>query len=191
MKRSAEPDQGPPPLAPEPGWIPFTPFRLEAGRGTFVSGGVTERRLRVAYFHRPEAPRLVGRAWFGPGAEGPPGHAHGGAMAAVLDEAMGAAVWLEGRIVVAARLATDFRRLLPLGTDALFTAWVERAEGRKLMARGRLLAADGAPFAEAEGLFVEIDPARFGDLVARAARAQGIDPAHFPGRPEEPGESGV
>ena len=44
----------------------------------------------------------------GPPIEGPPGHAHGGSMAAVLDEAMGAAAWMEGHLVVAVRLATSF-----------------------------------------------------------------------------------
>jgi len=160
----------------EPDWEPFLPFRLEAGRGTFVSSDAPGDRLRVAYFRRDREPRLVGRAWFGPGAEGPPGHAHGGSIAAVLDEAMGAAVWLDGRIAVAVRLVTEFRRMLPLGTDALFEAWVTGVDGRKITARGHLLGAGGRPFAEAEGLFVEIDPARFGDLVARAARAQGVDP---------------
>lgn len=178
----SRPRRLPPAVAPEPDWEPFLPFRLEAGRGTFVSSDPPGDRLRVAYFRRERAPRLVGRAWFGPGAEGPPGHAHGGSIAAVLDEAMGAAVWLAGRIVVAVRLVTEFRRMLPLGTDALFEAWVTGAEGRKIAARGHLLDADGRPYAEAEGLFVEIDPARFGDLVARAARAQGVDPGSLLGR---------
>ena len=37
--------------------------------------------------------------------QGPPGHADGGSLAAVLDEAMGAAVWLAGHSVVAAHLS--------------------------------------------------------------------------------------
>lgn len=170
---------GPPPVVAEPGWVPFKPFRLEAGRGTFVSSDTPGDRLRVAYFERTESPRLVGRAWFGPGAEGPPGHAHGGSIAAVLDEGMGAAVWLEGRIAVAVRLVTDFRRMLPLGTDARLEAWVVGSERRKMEARGRLVGADGTLFAESEGLFVDIDPLRFRDLLERAARAQGLDPDAF------------
>ena len=169
----------PPPVLAEPDWTPFRPFRLEAGRGTFVSSDPPGDRLRVAYFERPVPPRLVGRAWFGPGAEGPPGHAHGGSIAAVLDEAMGAAIWIEGRIVVAVRLVTDFRRMLPLGTDARLEAWVTGGERRKVEARGRLSGDDGTLFAEAEGIFVEVDPTRFRDLLERAARAQGIAPAAF------------
>lgn len=165
----------PPEVVPEPGWTPIEPPRLEGGRGSFVSGKPEGDRLRVRYFRRPDDRRLVGRAWFGPGAEGPPGHAHGGSIAAVLDEAMGAAAWTEGHIVVAVRLDTSFQRMLPLGTDATLEAWVDRVEGRKVWTRGRLLDAGGEPFATAEALFVKPDPGRFRPLLERVAAALGVE----------------
>jgi hypothetical protein len=72
------------------------------------------------------------------------------------------------------RLDTSFQRMLPLGTDALLEAWVERMEGRKVWTLGRLLGADGEPFAEAEALFLKLDPARFMPLIERAARALNV-----------------
>ncbi|HXO18924.1 MAG TPA: PaaI family thioesterase [Thermoanaerobaculia bacterium] len=165
MKTSA------PEVIPEPGWTPVEPPRLEGGRGSFVSGNPEGDRLRVRYFRRDDPRPLVGRAWFGPGAAGPPGHAHGGSMAAVLDEAMGAAAWMAGHVVVAVQLDTSFRRMLPLGTDTLLEAWVERVEGRKVWTRGRLLDERGAPFAEAQALFVTLDPERFGPLLEKVAFA--------------------
>ena len=167
----SEPAGSAPEVVPEPGWTPVDPLRLEGGQGSFVSGDPRGDRLRVRYFRRERDGRLVGRAWFGPGAQGPPGHAHGGSIAAVLDEAMGAAAWLAGHLVVAVRLDTSFQRLLPLGTDALLEAWVERVEGRKVWTLSRLLDGDGEPFAEAEGLFVKLDPARFMPLIEKAAKA--------------------
>ena len=149
----AEVRHTPPEVVPEPGWTPLEPPRLEGGRGSFVSGDPTGERLRVRYFRRPEDRRLVGKAWFGPGAEGPPGHAHGGSIAAVLDEAMGAAAWTAGHIVVAVRLDTSFQRMLPLGTDATLEAWVDRVEGIKAFARGHILDDEG-PTVEAEGIFI-------------------------------------
>lgn len=145
----------PPEVIPDADWIPADPLNLEAtGRRSFVSGGRAGDRLRVAYFRREDELGLVGRAWFGPGAEGPPGHAHGGSVAAVLDEAMGSAAWQDGYPVVAARLVTNFRKMLPLGTDARFEARVDRVEGRKVWARGRLTDEEGEVFTEAEGLFI-------------------------------------
>jgi acyl-coenzyme A thioesterase PaaI-like protein len=168
-------NQGAPEVVPEPGWTPINPFRLEGGRGSFVSGEAAGPLLRVRYFLRASDGRLVGRAWFGPGAQGPPGHAHGGSMAAVLDEALGAAAWVAGHIAVAAQLDTSFRRMLPLGTDAWLEAWVEREEGRKIWTAGRLLDAAGQPYASATGLFIELPPERFGSLLASAAEAHGVD----------------
>ncbi|HEV8632473.1 MAG TPA: PaaI family thioesterase [Thermoanaerobaculia bacterium] len=163
----------PPPVAAASGWQPLDPFRLEGGRGSFVSGDPQGDTLRVAYFRRVADGRLVGRAWFGPGSAGPPGHAHGGSMAAVLDEAMGAAAWMAGHIAVAAHLATDFRAMLPLGTDALLEAWVERRDERKVWTAGTLRGDDGTLFAEGEALFIRLDAERDRALLARAAEAMG------------------
>ena len=163
-----------PEVVPQPGWTPIDPLRLEGGPRSFVSGDPEGDRLRVRYFRRAKDGRLVGRAWFGPGAQGPPGHAHGGSMAAVLDEAMGAAAWMEGHLVVAARLGTSFQRMLPLGTDALLEAWVERVEGRKVWTLGRLVDEDGEAFAEADALFLKLDPERFLPLIEKAAKAMGV-----------------
>jgi acyl-coenzyme A thioesterase PaaI-like protein len=170
-----EPRATPPAVRPEDGWLPLDPFRIEGGRGSFVSGDPEGETLRVAYFRRAGDGRLVGRAWVGPGSAGPPGHAHGGSMAAVLDEAMGAAAWMAGHIAVAGRLETDFRAMLPLGTDALLEAWVERREGRKVWTSGRLFGDDGTLYAEASALFVRLDPERDRALLARAAESMGRD----------------
>jgi len=163
----------PPPVRADPDWRPLDPFRIEGGRGSFVSGDPEGETLRVAYFRRAGDGRLVGRAWFGPGSAGPPGHAHGGSMAAVLDEAMGAAAWMAGHIAVAGRLETDFRAMLPLGTDALLEAYVERREGRKVWTAGTLRGDDGTLYAEARALFVRLDVDRDRALLARAAKAMG------------------
>ncbi|HEX2163439.1 MAG TPA: PaaI family thioesterase [Thermoanaerobaculia bacterium] len=162
-----------PPVVPEPGWEAVQPLRIEGGRGSFVSGDPEGDRVRVAYFRRAADGALVGRAWLGPGAEGPPGHVHGGATAAVLDEAMGAAAWMAGWVVVAVHLEIDFRRMVPLGTDAWMEARVDRVEGRKVLTRGRLHDAAGEDFATAAGVFVTLDPERFEELLGRVARAMG------------------
>jgi len=162
----------PPAVAMEPGWEPFQPFPELAARESFVSGGPSTHRLRVAYFKRSDAPGLVGRAWFGPETQGPPGHAHGGAVSAVMDEALGAACWAEGHPVVVARLCVDFRAMVPLNTDAVFESWVVGVSGRKVTSRGRLLSADGELLAEGEALCVKLADEHFEKFKAvRAARA--------------------
>ena len=75
-----------PTASPEPGWEPFEPF--PSPEGTFLA---ESNHVRLAYFRKPGEARLYAKAWFGSKTMGPPGHVHGGAMAATLDEAMGAA----------------------------------------------------------------------------------------------------
>ncbi len=169
----------PPEVVAEVDWEPFVPLALEGGQRSFVSGKPENGLLRVQYFKRQGDNAVVGRSWFGPGAAGPPSHAHGGSIAAVLDEAMGVAAWSSGYPSVAAHLEVDFRKMIPLGTDTWLEAWVEEARPRKVRTRGRLLDDEGKPFAEAVGLFVVLDPDRFGDVLEKVAEAMGIDPAEL------------
>jgi acyl-coenzyme A thioesterase PaaI-like protein len=156
--------------APEPAraadWTPVAPFPGAGTSRSFVSGEPEGRRLRVAYFARGDG-ALVARAWFGPGAEGPPGYAHGGAVAGVLDEAMGAAAWLAGHASVAVRLVIDFRGLVPLGVDALVETTVASVDGRKITIRSRLLDDADRVFAEGEALFVALTAEQIADIVSR------------------------
>lgn len=171
-----DPSAVPPPIVAGDGWTPFSPFPELAARESFVSGGPSTHRLRVAYFKRPGDAHLVGRAWFGPETQGPPGHAHGGAVSAVMDEALGAAAWADGHHVVVARLSVDFRAMVPLGTDATFEAWVERVDGRKVHTRGRLLAADGHLLAEGQALCVLLGSDHL-EKFAAARAAKGARPS--------------
>jgi len=128
---------------------------------SFVSGDPGSDRLRVKYFFRINDRRLVGHAWFGPGAEGPPGFAHGGSISAVLDEAMGAASWLNEQIAVAARLTIEFKEMIPLDTQTILEAWVESIERRKVSIRATLSSFDGKIYAEGDGLFITVSMDRF------------------------------
>ena len=146
-------DAAPPAVAP-PGSVSIYP--VPGPPQSFVSGDPAGHRLRVAYFQRQADGVLFARAWFGRGAEGPPGYAHGGSVAAVLDEAMGAAAWLAGHPSIAARIEVDFKSLVPLGTDGSGETFVEKVEGRKVTTRARLLNADGRVLAQSAGLFVRL-----------------------------------
>ena len=146
--------------APVDGWRPVDIEPAGFGSRSFLSEP-DDDRIRARYFERESDGALVGRVWFGPGAEGPPGFAHGGSTAAVMDEIMGTAAWVSGHAVVAASVTIDFREMVPLGSVTEIEAWVERTDGRKVHAGGLIRAADGTVLGEGEGLFVEVDPTQF------------------------------
>lgn len=152
--------------APDPAWTPLAPFYEALGTRSFLEADAD--RVRVRYFADAEG-RTRARARFGPGAEGPPGHVHGGALAALLDECMGMAALATGRVCVAARLEVDFRAMLPLGEAVTVETEVGDATRRKVPVRGRVVYG-GAVVAEATGLFVEIGSEGMGAAAERAGR---------------------
>ena len=87
--------------------------------------------------------------------QGPPGHSHGGATAAIIDEVMGSAVWQEGYRVVAAKIEINYRKPVPLDVPLIVTGKVTRRSGRKVYARGEIYLRDGGMLVHGKGLFIE------------------------------------
>ena len=137
----------------EPGWVEVE-GQDAIIRDSFLSGRAGP--LPVRYFRTPEQ-QVRAKAIFGPRTQGPPGCAHGGSMAALLDEAMGFAVWCSGRVGISADLRVQYRNPLRLPQRCVAEARVERIEGRKLWTRARLHDVGGGTlYAEAEAIFVEL-----------------------------------
>ena len=134
---------------PEPGWVPVVPF--PSPEGTFLADS---DRVRLAYFRKPGEPELYAKAWFGGKTMGPPGHVHGGAMAAVLDEAMGAVSWMNELPSVAATITISFLAMLPIETETRVEASIDKVEGRKVYLRSTLTDPSGRIVAEGSGLFI-------------------------------------
>ena len=134
---------------PEPGWIPVEPF--PSPQDTFLADG---DRVRIAYFRRPDERALYAKAWFGKKTMGPPGHVHGGAMAATLDEAMGAAAWMNDLQCVAATIKISFLSMLPIESETIVEAHIDRVEGRKIHLRSTLSDVSGKVVAQGTGLFI-------------------------------------
>jgi acyl-coenzyme A thioesterase PaaI-like protein len=127
-----------------------------------------------------EADHALGKVVFGTPYEGPPGHVHGGYVAAAFDEVLGYAQALTGQPGMTGTLTVKYRRPTPLHTELRFDCWVDRISGRKVFASGTLHDGDTL-CAEAEGIFVSMGPERFRALVEARQRQR-------PEGPEEPGD---
>ena len=90
--------------------------------------------------------------------EGPPGFVHGGVVAGLFDEVMGAAQRLTQQPgAMTGRLTLRYRRPTPLDTDLLFRAWIEEDRSRRVLVRAACyvdVADRATPTAEAEAIFV-------------------------------------
>jgi acyl-coenzyme A thioesterase PaaI-like protein len=124
-------------LSGESDWMPFDAASLVGSSLRFVSGDPEGNRFRVRYY-RDAAQHLKARVWFGPETEGPPGHAHGGSLAAIMDEVLGLAAWAAGYPIVVGNLNVSFRNLLPIQKVVTVETKIVSAEGRKVMVHGRI-----------------------------------------------------
>jgi acyl-coenzyme A thioesterase PaaI-like protein len=84
--------------------------------------------------------------------EGPPGHAHGGVCALILDHVLGATAHQPGRPAYTGTLTVRYLRGTPLGSVRV-EAHVDRIDGVKTFAKGHIADSRGITV-EAEGVFI-------------------------------------
>ena len=85
---------------------------------------------------------VAGRFFVKQDHQGPPGFAHGGVLAAALDEATALAAGEGTGGPITAHLELDFLAPAPIGAFVTLTAEVKREEGGKLWVLARALAED-------------------------------------------------
>jgi hypothetical protein len=88
---------------------------------------------------------------------GPPGTVHGGVVAMVLDELLGAVNACLGLGAFTGTLTIRYERPTPISADLELESWVDRTEGRKVFTVGTIRAG-GEIAARAEGVFIRVDP---------------------------------
>lgn len=169
---------GPPAPSPPASWEAVDAPKVWP-RSDFLQPESRGDRTRVAYFLEPHTNRLCAQAWFGPGAEGGPGIAHGGALAAVLDEVMGFCAWYNGHPVVTGSLTIHYRQSVPVGTETNVETWVQEVVGRKVYTKGRMYSTgDGAvTYAESEAVFIVLRDEHFEEMLKRLSKSN-VHPEH-------------
>jgi hypothetical protein len=100
--------------------------------------------------------RLTGKGALPAPYTGPPGAVHGGVVALVFDELLGAINACLGLGAYTGTLTVRYERLTPIDRELELEAWVDRTEGRKVFAKGTI-SADGEVTARAEGIFIRVE----------------------------------
>jgi hypothetical protein len=113
---------------------------------------------------------IRGRVTFGYPYEGPPTCVHGGVIAELFDELMGAANVLANKPAMTGTLTVRYRKPTPLLAPLDLMARFVRSEGRKVFTWAAIYSA-GVLTAEADGLFIEVRPRRMLDIVTTNAQA--------------------
>jgi len=120
----------------------------------------------LTLFGKADEKKLWGVVRFNDNFTGPPGHAHGGAQAYVLDEAMGTVCWVSDVPVVAKTIQMDFRKMVPLHKEHQITAEVKKVNGDHVLVTSELKAADGTVLATGLGHFHVLTYTQFSKLAS-------------------------
>lgn len=118
-----------------------------------VSGPANPMGMGAVY--RLEGNQVVARVVLGPAFEGAPGRAHGGVVAAIIDETMGAVLPQVGTPAYTGTLTIRYLAPVPIGEELVFRAWLHHRDRRKLTIHASGQHRD-TRFAEAEGVFITV-----------------------------------
>lgn len=104
---------------------------------------------------------------------GPPGHAHGGVIATILDEAMGKVNKLRHVVAVTAEMTVQYIKPVPLGKPLIAEGWGKSVRGRVHTNVAEIRDKEGMVLARSTGTFIAIDPhAMFGKHLRKGQGGQ-------------------
>ncbi len=87
--------------------------------------------------------------------QGPPKYAHGGASAALLDEAMGFAAWVAGYKIMSVNLNINYLKPVPLGVPIHIHGKIQNKSGKKIFAKGEITLENGDIAVEGTSILIE------------------------------------
>lgn len=121
----------------------------------FVCGNENPHSIGITWFIEDDG-RLTSEFTLTEAHQGPPSYAHGGASAAILDEAMGLVVWAAGHKVAAVNLEINYHKPLPLHQPIFIEGRITQVDERKIFSVGEIRMADSTVAVSGRGIYVVV-----------------------------------
>ena len=125
-----------------------------------VSGSANP--MGIATSMRREGDEAVARVTLGPAFEGAPGRAHGGVVAALVDDVMGYVLNILETPAFTGELKVRYNAPTPVGVEIEFRGRLRERTGRRLHIDAEATH-DGRTIATGQGLFIAIPVERFAE----------------------------
>jgi uncharacterized protein (TIGR00369 family) len=132
-----------------------TPLSHGTLNGCFGCGDDNHAGLHLQFFVDDQQ-RVLCRVTLAQQFQGPPGHAHGGIIATLLDEAMSKANRHRNITAMTRHISIDYLKPVPLETPLVLEGWSKSESGRKHRCSAELRNSDGTVLAAATGIFIEV-----------------------------------
>lgn len=124
----------------------------------FACGKNNPEGMRLRFAYDEERDCFVCRFRLSKRYTGPPGHAHGGIIATILDEAMGKVNKLRHVVALTSTITVDYLKPVPLNQPLRVESREVRVRGRYHTNAAEILNQKGEVLAQSKGLFIAIDP---------------------------------
>jgi uncharacterized protein (TIGR00369 family) len=134
----------------------------------FACGKNNSEGMRLKFTHDQKRDCFVCRFRLGKRYTGPPGHAHGGIIATILDEAMGKVNKLRNVVALTSQITVHYLKPVPLNKPLRVESREVRVRGRQHINMAEILNPKGEVVARGRGRFIAIDPQKmFAEFVDR------------------------
>jgi uncharacterized protein (TIGR00369 family) len=135
----------------------LTPLAHGALNHCFGCGLENPSGLRLRFFVDPDL-NVVCRFRLARRFAGPPGHAHGGIIATLLDEAMSKTNRARNILAMTRQITVDYLRPVPLAAPLTLTARHVDAHAHRHRCEAEIADAAGQILARGKALFIEVPP---------------------------------
>jgi len=151
-----------------PGHGHDTPYHRLQKNNCFACGKENPEGMHLKFTFDEQRKSFVCRFRLGKRYTGPPGHAHGGIIATILDEAMGKVNKLRQVIALTSQITVDYLKPVPLNRPLRVESREVRVHGRQHINMAEILNSKDEVLARSRGLFIVIDPQKmFAKFVER------------------------
>ncbi len=134
----------------------LAPLTHGAPHHCFGCGEANRTGLRLKFFV-DEQQQVIARVRLARRFEGPPGHAHGGVIATLLDEAMSKANRLHEVTAMTRQMEIEYLRPVPLRQPLTIVGRRLSQQGRKNYCEAEIVDESGSILARAKALFIAVD----------------------------------
>jgi uncharacterized protein (TIGR00369 family) len=135
----------------------------------FGCGPANAEGLRLKFVFNEEEGSFVCRFKLSSRFGGPPGYAHGGIIATILDEAMGKANRIRQVIALTREMTVEYLKPVPLGKQLMAEGWARSVHGRAHFNFAEIRDREGTVLARSRGTFIAIDPHK---MFAKSSKGQ-------------------
>lgn len=135
----------------------------------FACGKDNPEGMKLKFYIDEEARRTICEFELSQRYQGPPGHAHGGIIATILDEAMGKVNKFRKVLALTKKMEVEYLKPVPLGKRLTVVGHEQEVDGRKHINVAEITNEKGVVLARSTGTFIAVD---VGQVFARFLKSQ-------------------